>query len=78
MTYHISKYHPGEEDPILQKKKLSAKSSESKMWGSKASKVQPALLIVWQMQSQSQEQLNVILVVNVILTIGLPVFMADN
>ena len=29
MTYHISKYHAGEEVPILQKKKRSAESSES-------------------------------------------------
>jgi len=43
MTYHISKYHAGEEAPILQKKKRSAESSESDTRGSKASKVQTAL-----------------------------------
>ena len=78
MTYHISKYHAGQEAPILQKKKRSAESSESDTLGSKASKVQTALLIVQQMQSQSQVQLNVNFVVNVILKMGLPVFMADN
>ena len=78
MTYHISKYHAGEEVPILQKKKRSAESSESDTRGSKASKVQTALPIVRQMQNQSQEQLNVIFVDNVILKMGLPVFMADN
>ena len=74
MTYLISKYHAGEEVPLLQKKKLSAKFSESDTLGSKASKVQSALLIV----RQSQEQLNVIFVVNLILKMGIPVFMAYN
>ena len=70
MTYHISKYHAGEEVPILQMKKRSAESSESDPRGSKASKV-------CRLSSQSQEQLNVIFVVNVILKMVLPVFMAD-
>ena len=72
MTYHISKYHTGQEAPTLQTKKRRAKSSESDAQGSKASKNQTALPIILQMQSQSQKQLNVIFVVNVILKMGLP------
>jgi hypothetical protein len=45
---------------------------------SKAAKVQSALMVVRQGQSQSLEQLNVFFVVSVILKLGLPVFMADN
>ena len=57
---------------IIQTKKSSSKSSESDAQGSKASKNQTALPIILQMQSQSQKQLNVIFVVNVILKMGLP------
>ncbi len=78
MTAHISKKHAGEEAPVLQKKKRSAESSESDSRGIKVSKVQSALPVVRHMQSQSQEQLNVIFVVNIILEMGLPVFMADD
>ena len=78
MTAHITKKHTGEEAPILQKKRRSAESSESDSRGIKVSKVQSALPVVRHMQSQSQEQLNVIFVVNVILKMGLPIFMADN
>ena len=44
MTHHISKYHVVEKASVLQKKKRSAESSESGTRGSKASKVQNALL----------------------------------
>ena len=54
MTNHIFKYYAGEEAPILQKKKRSAKFTESDSRGSKASKIQTALPVVRQMQSQSQ------------------------
>ncbi len=40
--------------------------------------MQSALPVVRQGQGQSQEQLNVVFVVNVILKMGLPVFMADD
>ena len=52
MSTHISKYHLGEEAPILQKKKRSAEFSGSDSRGSKASKIQTALPVVRQMQSQ--------------------------
>ena len=54
MTNHIFKYYAGEDAPILQKKKRSAKFTESDSSGSKASKIQIALPVVRQMQSQSQ------------------------
>jgi hypothetical protein len=59
-------------------KKRSSESSEGDSRGIKASKVQSALPVVKQMPSYSAEQLNVIFVVNVILRMGLPIFMADS
>ena len=78
MTNHISKNHKDDEPPMLHKMKRSAGSSIADSGPSKAARVQSALPVVRQGQSQSQEQLNVVFVVNVILKMGLPVFMADN
>ena len=81
MSNHISKHHAGEEPPLIMKQKRTSESlgsaSESRVVKSPKT-VQSALSVVLQAQSQSQEQLNVIFVVNVVLKIGLPVFMADN
>ncbi len=60
------------------KKNRSSESSEGDSRGMKASKVQSALPIVKQVPSYSAEQLNVIFVVNVILKMGIPIFMADD
>ena len=67
MTNHISKKHTGEDPPINLKAKRNAESSESDSRGIKIQKVQSALPVVRQMQSQSQEQLNIIFVVDIIL-----------
>ncbi len=78
MTTQINKYHAGVEAPILLKKKCGSESSEGNFRGMKASKVQSALAVVKQVLSYSAEQLNVIFIVNIILKMGLPVFMADD
>ena len=62
------------------KMKHSAESSESESRGSKAPRLQSSLPVVrpWQLQSQSQDQLNMVFVGNVVMKMGLPLFMADN
>ncbi len=77
MTTQINKHHAGEEDPIMLMKKRSSESFEGDSQGMKAGKVQSALPVK-QVPSYSAEQLNVIFVVNVILKMGLPIFMADD
>ena len=79
MSNHISKHHVGEE-PLIKKQKLSAESSGSASESHvvKATTMQSALPVILQKQSQGQAQLNVIFVVNGILKMGLPVFMAVN
>ena len=67
MTNHISKKHTGEDSPINLKAKRNTESPESESWGIKIQKVQSALPVVRRMQSQSQEQLNIIFVVDIIL-----------
>jgi hypothetical protein len=63
---------------MLQKMKRSAGSSNIDSGPSNAARVQSALPVVRQGQSQSQELLNVFFIVNVILKMGLPVSMADS
>ena len=81
MNSHILKHHAGEEPPLIMKQKRTSESlgsaNESRAMKSPKT-VQSALSVVRQAQNQSQEQLNLIFVVNVVLKMGLPVFMADN
>ena len=66
---------------MKQKRKSESLGSASESRVAKAPKtVQSALSVVRRAraQNQSQEQLNVIFVVNVVLKMGLPVFMADS
>ena len=79
MSTHIQNKHPNEDPPILLKMKCSAESSESESRGSKAPRLQSSLPVVrpWQLQSQSQDQLNMVFVCNVVMKMGLPLFMAD-
>ena len=78
MSHDISKFHAGEEAPTVQKNKRSAESSESDSRAVKPRTVQSALPVVRQVSGQTQEELNVMFVVNVILKMGLHVSMADN
>ena len=78
MSTHIQNKHPNEDPPILLKMKRCAESSESESRGSKAPRLQSSLPVVRQLQSQSQDQLNMVFVVNVVMKMGLPLFMADN
>ncbi len=79
-THTSPKKHVGYNSPIVMKmrSKYRAGSSEINSRSSKVAKMQSALPVARQGESQSQEQLNVVFVVNAILKMGFPVSMADN
>ena len=70
MSNHITKHHVGEEPSLIKKQKRSAESSGSASESRvvKATTVHSALPVIRKKQSQGQAQLNVIFVVNVLLS----------
>jgi hypothetical protein len=78
---HILKHHAGDELPLIMNQTLTSESlgsaSESRVMKYPKT-MQSAFTVVRQAQNQSQEQLNLICVVNVVLKMGLPVFMSDT